>query len=70
MTPHRPHPYWHAALAGLFVGIFAGVAAYAVFRSFGMPTNLYLLGAIVLACIPGSITLSLILAGDSLEARD
>jgi hypothetical protein len=70
MTRRRPHPYLRAALIGLLVGVLAGAVAYAVFRQFGTPANFYLLGAIVLACIPGSITLSLILEGDALEAGD
>jgi thiamine transporter ThiT len=70
MTQQRPHPYLRAALIGFLVGVLAGIVAYGVFRVFGTSANFYLLGAIVLACIPGAITLSLILEGDTLEARD
>lgn len=63
-------PYARAALAGVLVGVLAGGVAYGVFRYFGVRANLYLLGAIVVACIPGSVTLSLILKSDTLPRSD
>jgi hypothetical protein len=66
----KMHPYLRSALIGLAVGVVAGVAFYAVLRLTGTHVNRYLLVAIVVACIPGSVMLSELLEADELDKED
>jgi hypothetical protein len=65
--PLSRHPYARSALIGLVVGVIAGALFYTVLRLTGTHVNRYLLVAITVACIPGSIMLSEIFEGDKLE---
>lgn len=63
----RHHPYVRSALIGLVVGIVAGAAVYGVLRLFGTHANRYLLGAIVVFCVPGSVMLSEIVKNEEFD---
>jgi lipopolysaccharide export LptBFGC system permease protein LptF len=66
----RRHPYVRTALIGLVVGIVAGSAFYLILRAFGTHASRYLLVAIVVAFIPGSVMLSELLEADELDKGD
>jgi hypothetical protein len=68
--PLSTHPYARSALIGLVVGIVAGAVFYTVLRLTGTHVNRYLLVAIIVACIPGSIMLSEIFESDEIEAQE
>jgi hypothetical protein len=68
--PMSTHPYARSALIGLVVGIVAGAIFYTVLRLTGTHVNRYLLVAIIVACIPGSIMLSEIFESDEIEAQE
>jgi high-affinity Fe2+/Pb2+ permease len=64
------HLYVRAALAGAIVGAAAGVILYWVLRAAGYQPSTYLLIAVVVACIPGSVMLSLTREGEELDEAD
>ncbi|MDX6580224.1 MAG: hypothetical protein QOJ47_1773 [Gaiellales bacterium] len=64
------HPYVRTAFIGLLVGIVVGAAFYGILRAFGTHTNRYLLVAIVVAFIPGSVMLAELLEADELDKED
>jgi hypothetical protein len=66
----RNHPYVRTAFAGLVVGVAVGAAFYGVLRLFGTHANTYLLVAIVVAFIPGSVMLSELIESDQLEKAE
>jgi hypothetical protein len=66
----RRHPYVRTALIGVIVGIVVGAAFYGILRAFGTHANRYLLVAIVVAFIPGSVMLSELLEADELDKED
>ena len=61
----RLHPLLWSALIGIAVGIVVGIAFYVALRLFGYHLNPYLLVAFVVICIPGYVTLSFMLEGDT-----
>jgi multisubunit Na+/H+ antiporter MnhE subunit len=64
------HPYVRTALIGLIVGIVVGAVFYGILRAFGTHANRYLLVAIVVAFIPGSVMLAELLEADELDKED
>jgi hypothetical protein len=66
----RMHPYARAALIGLVLGVIVGAAFYGILRAFGTTANRYLLVAIVIFFIPGSVMLSMLIEGTELDEKD
>jgi hypothetical protein len=66
----KMHPYLRSALIGVAVGVVAGVAFYTVLTLNGTHVNTYLLVAIVVACIPGSVMLSEVMKSAELDEED
>lgn len=64
------HPYVRTALIGLIVGIVVGAVFYGILRAFGTHANRYLLVAIVVAFMPGSVMLAELLEADELDKED
>ena len=66
----RAHPYARVMLIGVGVGIVAGIAFYGVLRLFGYTPSPYLLVGVVVACIPGTVMLSVIMEGSEIDQEE
>jgi hypothetical protein len=64
------HPYRRAALIGLVIGVVFGTVFYTVMRLTGHHANGYLLVAIVILSIPGSVLISMTTESAVVDGRD
>jgi hypothetical protein len=64
------HPYRRSALIGVVIGLVFGSVFYAVMRLTGHHANDYLLVAIVILSIPGSVVISMTTESAVVDGRD